>query len=166
MLSDEPGNNAAELAGIGEGVLGSEETTLATFCLGVTFFVGVGFFFFCCELILSDPREIHIKGYHLRSSETSARTFRYSPTKDGTQGTTLSPGGGGVEHALHPLVQTEQARRLIILVAQVIRVPRRLQVRGVVVILFKVLRPFLIQVRSLSKCLSQFSHCPGCPGPW
>ena len=146
MLSNESKNNATKFVEIKKKVLSSKKTTLIIFCLNVIFFVKINFFFFYCELILLNSRKIHIKKYHLRSSKISVKIFRYFSIKNETQNTTLFFESEKIEHAFYFFVQTERTRKLIILIVQIIRVSRRFQMRDVVIILFKILKSFLIQI--------------------
>ena len=82
----------------------------------VIFLMKVDFFFFNCELILSNFRKIYIRKYHLRSNEINVKTFHYFSIKNETQDTTLSSKSEKIEHALHYFVQTERAEKQIILI--------------------------------------------------
>ena len=124
MLSNESKINAAKLVEIEKRVLNAKKTTLIIFCFNVIFFVKVDFFSLNCELILSNSRKIHIREYHLRSSEISVKTFHYFSIKNRTQDTTLFFENEEIKHAFHFLVQAERARRQIMLIAQIIRVFR------------------------------------------
>ena len=89
MLSNELKINAAKFVEIEKRILSSKKTILIIFCLNVIFFVIIDFFFFDCELILSNFRKIYIKEYYLRSSEINIKTFHYLSIQNETQNTTL-----------------------------------------------------------------------------
>ena len=76
--------------------------------------------------MLSNFRKIYIRKYYLHSSKINVKTFYYFSIKNKTQDTTLFFENEEVEHVFHFLVQTIRARKLIILITQIIRLFRRL----------------------------------------